>query len=97
MAEAATTKAGRVEFWLDTCRDIREMQVASVKVYEFHHSYGHRLLPPSSEQAQEILEALDAAMPAWEQDYPELFYKTLELNYPNLIRPVQSGAGHVSF
>ena len=96
-AEPAATMASRVEFWLDTCRDIREMQVASVKVYEFHHSYGYRWLAPTSEQAQEILDALDAAIPSWENDHPELFYKTLELNYPTLIRPVQSGAKRSSF
>ena len=62
------------------------MQLASVQVYELHHDFGHRLFAPSREQAQEILDALDAAMPTWDKDHAELFYKTLELNFPNLVR-----------
>jgi hypothetical protein len=35
---------------------------------------------------QEILDALDSAMPAWEREHPALFYQTLELNFPHLLR-----------
>jgi hypothetical protein len=31
-----------------------------------------------------VLTALDAAVPAWETLHPELFYQTLELNFPEL-------------
>lgn len=85
-ADFATASVTRLEFWLDTCRDLREMQVASVQVYELHHDYGHRLFAPTREQTQEILDALDAAMPLWDKEHPELFYETLELNFPNLVR-----------
>jgi hypothetical protein len=35
---------------------------------------------------QVVLEALDAAMPLWDRDHPELFYQALELNFPQLVR-----------
>jgi|SRR5947207_1758329 len=85
-ADLSSANTTRLEFWIDTCRDVREMQLASVQVYELHHDFGHRLFAPSREQAQEILDALDAAMPTWDKDHAELFYKTLELNFPNLVR-----------
>jgi hypothetical protein len=85
-ADLISANTTRLEFWLDTCRDMREMQIASVQVYEFHHDYGHRLFAPTREQVQEILDALDTAMPTWDKEHPELFYKTLELNFPNLVR-----------
>jgi len=85
-ADLVSSTAARVEFWLDTCREIREMQIASVQVYELHHDYGHRLFAPTREQVQEILDALDVAIPSWDKENPELFYKTLELNFPNLVR-----------
>jgi hypothetical protein len=85
-ADLVSANATRLEFWLDTCRDIREMQIGSVQVYEFHHDYGHRLFAPTREQVQEILDALDTAIPSWDKEHPELFYKTLELNFPNLVR-----------
>lgn len=85
-ADLVVAQAARLEFWLDTCRGINQMQVASVQVYELHHDYGHRLFAPMREQVQEILDALDAAMPAWEKEHPELFYQTLELNFPALVR-----------
>jgi len=37
-------------------------------------------------QVQSILEALDSALPAWDRDSPEMFYRTLELNFPELLR-----------
>jgi hypothetical protein len=85
-ADLVAATAARVEFWLDTCREMREMQIATVQVYELHHDYGHRLFAPTREQVQEILDALDVAIPFWDKANPELFYKTLELNFPNLVR-----------
>jgi len=38
------------------------------------------------DQAQVILDALDAAMGSWDTDYPQLFYQALELNFPELRR-----------
>jgi len=85
-ADLAAARVRRVDFWLDTCRDMREMVVGNVQVYQLHHDYGHRLFAPTREQAEEILDALDTALPSWDKEHPELFYKTLELNYPDLIR-----------
>jgi len=85
-ADLVSATAARIEFWLDTCRDIREMQIASVQVCELHQDYGRRLFAPTRQQVEEILNALDAGIPSWDKEHPELFYKTLELNFPNLVR-----------
>jgi len=85
-ADVVAAIAARVEFWLDTCREVREMQIATVQVYELHHDYGHRLFAPTREQVQEVLDALDVGIPLWDKEHPDLFYKTLELNFPNLVR-----------
>lgn len=76
----------RQQFWTDTCRDVREMQVPSVQVCELYQNYGCRFVAPTASQVQEVLEALDGAMPLWDRDHPELFYQTLELNFPQLVR-----------
>jgi len=76
----------RQQFWLDTCRDVREMRVASRQVLELHRVYGCRFSAASPDQVQHVLDALDSALPAWERDHPELFYQTLELNFPGLLR-----------
>jgi hypothetical protein len=47
---------------------------------------GCRFFAPNYEQVQEVLDALDNAMPLWDHDNPELFYQTLELNFPHLAR-----------
>jgi hypothetical protein len=33
-----------------------------------------------------VLDALDGAMPLWDKEHPELFYQTLEINFPELVR-----------
>ncbi len=81
---SATTQ--RQQFWNDTCRDVREMHVPSVQVCELYQNFGCRFVAPTLAQAQEVLEALDGAMPLWDRDHPELFYQTLELNFPQLLR-----------
>jgi hypothetical protein len=35
---------------------------------------------------QHILDALDSAAPFWDKEHPELFYQTLQLNFPELVR-----------
>lgn len=62
------------------------MQIGSTHVVELYRQFGCRFLPPQRQQAEYILAALDAAMPGWEQQHPELFYQTLELNFPELLR-----------
>jgi hypothetical protein len=85
-ADALSTSAGRREFWLDTCRDVREMRIASMHVFELYQRQGCRFFAPNPDQVQVVLEALDAAMPLWDRDHPELFYQALELNFPQLVR-----------
>ena len=53
---------------------------------ELYRKFGCRYDPPTQRQVQEILEALDPAMPFWDRDHPELFFQTLELNHPGLLR-----------
>ena len=76
----------RQMFWIDTCRDPTRMQAACGQVLEFYRKYGCRFETPSHKQVQEVLSALDAAVPSWDRDHPELFYQTLELNFPETVR-----------
>ena len=76
----------RQEFWADTCREITQMRVGSKKVIDLYRRYGCRFCEPTHDQTQHVLMALDSAMPAWEEQHPELFYQTLELNFPELVR-----------
>jgi hypothetical protein len=85
-ADFAATTTARREFWTDTCRSSREMQLGSVQVFEFYQNCGSRFVAPTADQVQQVFDALDAAMPTWDKDHPELFYQTLELNYPELVR-----------
>ena len=78
----------RQQFWMDTCRDPPQMRDCSTQVLDLFMRYGCRFLVPSCEQVQEILSALDLFMPLWERQRPELFYQTLELNFPELDRLV---------
>ncbi len=88
-AAAAAATAGlieREEFWADTCREVTQMLHQSPQAMELYRKYGCRFCPPGRQQIQYVLDALDAAVPAWEREHPELFYQTLELNYPELVR-----------
>jgi hypothetical protein len=76
----------RQMFWIDTCRDPTRMQAACGQVLEFYRKYGCRFEAPSHKQVQEVLSALDTGIPAWDRDHPALFYQTLELNYPELVK-----------
>ena len=76
----------RVEFWADTCREVTDMRVASKEVIDLYRNYGCRFCAPTHRQVQNVLDALDGAMPTWEKEHRELFYQTLELNFPELVR-----------
>ncbi len=76
----------RREFWIDTCREVLEMRTASPRVLELHRQHGCRFAAPTRPQVQYILEALDSALPGWDREHPELFYQTLEMNFPELLR-----------
>jgi hypothetical protein len=87
----APTTAGsllveREEFWADTCREITQMQHTSPAVVELYRKHGCRFCTPGRQQIQDILQALDSAAPRWDKEHPELFYQTLELNYPELLK-----------
>jgi hypothetical protein len=84
--ELGVAVAKRQLFWLNTCCDPAQMQSPSLRVFDLYRTYGCRFVAPTSEQVQELLEALDTAMPSWDRDYPQLFYQALELNFPELRR-----------
>jgi hypothetical protein len=79
-------RAQRREYWLNSCRETHQMHDASNQMLGLYMKYGCRFTVPSFEQVQEVLDALDSAMPTWDADHPELFYSTLELNFPELMR-----------
>jgi hypothetical protein len=76
----------RQMFWVNTCRDPPQMQSPSRQVFDLYRTFGCRFVAPAADQAQVILDALDAAMGSWDRDYPQLFYQALELNFPELRR-----------
>jgi len=76
----------RRQFWMDTCREVQEMRAASRQVLALHMEHGCRFCVPAHTQVQYILDALDSAVPGWDRDHPDLFYRTLELNFPQLLR-----------
>ena len=78
----------REEFWADTCREITQMQHASPETVELYRKFGCRFCTPGRQQIQDILSALDPAVPRWEKEHPELFYQTLELNYPEMVKRI---------
>jgi hypothetical protein len=80
--------AKRQVFWVNTCRDPGQMQSPSLQVFDLYRAYGCRFIAPTQDQAQGLLDALDAGMPFWDRDYPQLFYQALELNFPELRRPL---------
>ncbi len=83
--DLAAAIARRQQFWMDTCREPSNMHSRSAQILELYMKHGCRFLTPTTEEAQEILDALDAAMLFWDRDYPQLFYQTLELNFPSLV------------
>ncbi len=78
--------SARRDFWHDTCREQRDMLIGTVQVLELHQEFGVHFFTPTEAEVQELLDALDHALPMWEWDHPELFYQTLRLNFPSLAR-----------
>jgi hypothetical protein len=78
--------AERQEFWADTCSEADKMHLVCMQVLALHKQHGCRFAVPTGEQVQAILDSLDFALPEWDRDHPELFYQTLELNFPELLR-----------
>lgn len=83
---ASSITLEREEFWADTCREITQMQHATHEVVELYRQHGCRFCTPGKQQVLYVLNALDSAVSGWEKDHPELFYQTLELNYPELVK-----------
>lgn len=83
---AAPAAIEREEFWADTCREITQMRHTSPDSVELYRRHGCRFCTPGHLQVQHVLQALDSAAPGWEKQHPELFYQTLELNFPELLR-----------
>ncbi len=79
-------QTARQEFWMDTCRDVTKMQFSWPEIISLYQLQGCRFVPPTHAQTQTILDALDTALPHWDRDHPELFYQTLELNFPQLVQ-----------
>jgi hypothetical protein len=76
----------RQRFWVDTCRNPAQMQAASGQALDLYRKFGCRFDAPTNKAVQEILDALDSAAPHWDRDHPALFFQTLELNFPQLLR-----------
>src|SRR5437762_3196697 len=84
--DATLAVVEREEFWADSCREPTQMQHPSQVAMRIYRKPGCRFCSPGKQQIQYVLNALDAAAPGWEKEHPELFYQTLELNYPELVR-----------
>jgi hypothetical protein len=82
--QAPLTINERQQFWLDTCRGNTNLRTARSLVLELYRKHGCLFAEPTHKQVQDILDALDAAMPSWDRDHSELFYDALGLNYPEL-------------
>jgi len=76
----------REDFWADTCREVTQMQHASPETIDLYRRFGCRFCVPGRQIIDYVLGALDSAVPKWEKEHPELFFQTLELNYPELLR-----------
>ena len=84
--DLALAIAKRQELWMDTCGDAERMHPVSTQAHELSKKYGSRFAVPTAQQVQDIFDALDSALPFWDRDDPGLFYQTLELNFPELVR-----------
>jgi hypothetical protein len=82
--ELASAVSERQDSWTDICREPAPMQVASPEVLVLYRGHGCRFVAPTPGQAQEILDALDAAILVWDRDYPPLFYPALDVSFPGL-------------
>lgn len=80
--------AARQDFWTDVFRGVSSGRGSSERVHSLYMQHGCRYVVPSRHQIQEILDALDGAMPYWDLDHEELFFKTLELNFPEVRRRI---------
>lgn len=85
-ADVQSARSARQRFWMDTCRGEQGTPTTSGYALEFYQHFGVHFFAPTWDEVREILDALDSGMPGWDKDHPELFYETLKLNYPSLLR-----------
>jgi hypothetical protein len=83
-AKMGMALAERQNFWLNTFHGTSQLQSGCTQVLELYRRQGCLFFEPTRKQVQDILDALDAAMPHWDNDHPELFYEAMELNFPEL-------------
>jgi hypothetical protein len=86
LAQFERLRAERMEFWINTCREPELMHDKCAETLELYRKHGCLYTVPNHEQVQEVLDALDAAIPAWDVEHPELYFTTLELNFPQLLK-----------
>jgi hypothetical protein len=84
--ELQSAMARRQRFWMDTCCEPTQMRHRSEEVIALHMKHGCQFITPTAEQAQEILDALDTALASWDREHPDLFFQTLEMNFPETKR-----------
>ena len=84
--EVAELKNARISFWMDAFKDVVDMEDFSEQAAKLSTKFGYPFKMPAKEQIQNILDALDKAWPVWDRDKPEIFFETLELNFPALLR-----------
>jgi hypothetical protein len=75
----------RVLFWKDTFGGNEHLAECD-QGWLFFRKWGCQFKTPSAEKIQAVLGALDSKLPTWDKDNPKLFYETLELNFPELLR-----------
>ena len=83
--DLANAKESRVFFWEATITNEAGYEYCP-QYYDLHHDYGYRFKVPTKKQIQSILDAQDAASATWDTEMPEVFFETLELNFPKLRR-----------
>ena len=76
----------RQEFWMDTCREARHVHLASLQVHELYQKHGCRFELPKKQGRAIYPGCARFRRSQLGSDHPELFYQTLELNFPSLVR-----------
>ena len=79
-------KSRRQDFWISACCESGQRAAGSPLATELYRKHGCLFWEPTRVQVQGILDALDGALPSWEKDHPELFFQTLGMNFPQLMR-----------
>ena len=84
-AKLKSCKKSRLDFWKNSI-NCDERLSECYQGFMFYRQWGCQFKTPSAEKIQAILDALDSKLPTWDKDNPKLFYETLEINFPELLR-----------